>query len=107
MLIDFWASWCGPCRANHPFLRETYLKNKATGFEIISVSMDDDKRKWLQAIKEDKLTWYNVSDLQGRNNALAIKYKISGIPFSVLLDENRKIILVNPTPGQLTDFFKN
>jgi len=107
VLIDFWASWCVPCRASHPFLREAYLKNKKAGLEIISISLDDDRQKWLHAIKEDKLTWINVSDLKGRNNAIALKYKITGIPFSVLLDENRKIILVNPLPYQLLDFFKN
>ncbi len=107
VLIYFWASWCGPCRGKHPFLRDVYLKNKGAGFEIISIALDDDKQKWLQAIKQDKLTWINVSDLQRRNNSIALKYKITGIPFSVLLDEKRNIILVDPTSSQLTDFFQN
>ena len=104
VLIDFWASWCGPCRGNHPFLRESYLRTKQFGLEIISISLDEDRQQWLEAIKQDKLEWINVSDLKGRNNTMALKYKITGIPSSVLLDENRKIILVNPTPAQLTDF---
>ena len=67
--------------------------------------MDEDRKKWLEAIKKDKLEWINVSDLKGHDNAIALKYKITGIPFSVLLDENRKIILVNPSPSQLIEFF--
>ncbi len=107
VLIDFWASWCGPCRGNHPFLREAYLKTKQAGLEIVSISLDDDRKKWLDAIKQDKLEWINVSDLKRRNNAIALKYNITGIPFSVLLDENRKIILVNPSSYQIIEFFAN
>jgi thiol-disulfide isomerase/thioredoxin len=107
VLIDFWASWCGPCRGNHPYLREAYLKTKSAGLEIISISLDEDRKKWLEAIKQDKLEWLNVSELNGRNNTIALKYKITGIPFSVLLDENRKIVLVNPSSYQLTEFFAN
>ena len=107
VLIDFWASWCGPCRSSHPFLREAYLKTKHAGLEVISISLDEDRQKWLEAIKQDKLEWINVSDLKRRNNAIALKYNITGIPFSVLLDENRKIILVNPSSYQITEFFAN
>lgn len=107
VLINFWGSWCGPCRGKHPFLREAYLKTKQDGLEIISISLDDDRQKWLEAIKQDKLEWINVSDLKGHNNAIALKYKINGIPFSVLLDENRKIILVNPGSWQIIEFFNS
>lgn len=107
VLIEFWASWCGPCRTNNPYLREMYLKSKQAGLEIIGISLDDDKKKWLQAIKQDKLTWINISDLQRHNNAIAVKYKITGIPFSVLLDENRKVVMVNPSTYVITEFFKN
>ena len=107
VLIHFWASYCGPCRGNHPYLREAYLKTKQNGLEIVSISLDEDRKKWLEAIKQDQLEWINVSDLKGITNTIALKYKINGIPFSVLLDENRKIILVNPSSYQLIDFFKN
>jgi thiol-disulfide isomerase/thioredoxin len=105
VLINFWASWCGPCRGKHPFLREAYLKTKQAGLEIVSISLDDDKQKWLEVIKKDNLTWINVSDLKGISNAIAVKYNITGIPFSVLLDENRKVILVDPSTSQIIDFF--
>jgi len=107
VLIDFWASWCSPCRVNHPGLREVYLKNKQYEFEIVGVSLDDDKQKWIQAIQDDGLNWINVSDLKGRNNVLAMKYKITGIPFSVLLDKKGRIVLINPLPGEIDTFFKN
>lgn len=107
VLIDFWASYCGPCRANHPYLREAYLKARGDGLGIVSISLDEDRQKWLNAIKQDKLEWINISDLKGSESSIARKYNITGIPFSVLLDENRKVILVNPSPSQITEFFKN
>lgn len=106
VLLDFWASWCSPCRANHPFMREVYLKYKQQGLEIISISLDEEKQNWLEAIQKDKLTWINVSDLKGWENQLSEKYKVSGIPFSILLDENRRVILVNPNLIVLNNFFK-
>ena len=107
VLIHFWASNCGPCRANHPFLREAYQKVKEAGLEIVSISLDEDRQKWLDAIKQDKLTWINVSDLKGSECSIARKYNITGIPFSVLLDENRKVILVDPSTSQIIKFFNN
>lgn len=105
ILINFWASYCGPCRDELPYLWEAYQKTKIAGLEIVSISLDEDRKKWLDAIKQDKLEWINVSDLKGANSDLALKYKINGIPFSVLLDENRKVILVNPSPSQIIEFF--
>jgi len=105
VLIDFWASYCGPCRGKHPYLREAYLKTKGAGLEIVSISLDEDRKKWLEAIKQDKLEWINVNDPKGSESSIARKYNITGIPFSVLLDENRKVILVDPTSYQVTEFF--
>lgn len=107
VLIDFWASYCGPCRANHPYLREAYQKIKGEGLEIVSISLDEERQKWLDAIEKDKLEWINVSDLKGNESSIVRKYNITGIPFSVLLDENRKVILVNPSPSQITEFFNS
>ena len=94
ILVDFWASWCGPCRAEHPHLLEVYDKFRKKGFEIIGVSLDEEKQPWLNAIEKDKLTWPQVSELNYRENTLAKKYKVDGIPFIVLLDENRKIVAI-------------
>lgn len=105
VLIDFWASWCAPCRAVHPTLRDLYSSYQNQGFEIVAISLDEDKANWLEAIKQENLVWINLSELKGRNNSIALKYKITGIPYSILLDQNRKILLVNPTTSELKAFF--
>ena len=107
VLIDFWASYCGPCRAKHPLLREVYLKTKEARLQIVSISLDEDHQRWQDAIKQDKLEWINVNDPKGSESSIVLKYNIIGVPFSVLLDENRKVILVDPTPFQLIEFFNN
>lgn len=101
ILIDFWASWCGPCRSENPHLVKLYEQYRQKGFEIISVSLDENKDAWLNAIKKDNLNWYHVSDLRRWNNKLAEKYKISAIPFTVLLDSNYKIIALPSHTGEL------
>lgn len=107
VLIDFWASYCGPCRAKHPYLLDVYQKTKQAGLEIVSISLDEDRQKWLNAIQQDKLEWINVSDLKGSKSSIALKYNISGIPFSVLLDENRRVILVDPSSFEIIEFFRD
>lgn len=91
-LIEFWASWCRPCRIENPNLVQLYKKNKSRGFNIIGVSLDRDKNKWVQAIKDDGLTWNHVSNLKFWNDPIAKLYKVSAIPASFLLDENGVIV---------------
>ncbi|MGE5944589.1 MAG: redoxin domain-containing protein [Flavobacteriales bacterium] len=91
-LLEFWASWCGPCRSFNPELMEQYELYKEKGFEILSVSLDTDKEKWGKAIQKDGLTWPNVSDLRGENNEVAMIYGVRDIPDNFLIDENGIII---------------
>ncbi len=92
VLVDFWASWCGPCRGENPAVVAAYQKYKSKGFDILGVSLDQNKEKWLQAIEKDNLTWAHVSDLKGWQNEVAQKYGVTSIPFNVLLDKDGKIL---------------
>jgi peroxiredoxin len=94
VLLDFWASWCGPCRMENPAVVSAYAKYHPKGFEILSVSLDrpGDKDKWLKAIHADKLTWTHVSDLQFWKNAVAVQYGVGSIPQNFLIDPQGKII---------------
>ncbi len=95
VLVDFWAKWCGPCRQENPNVVRAYNKYKDKGFTVFGVSLDRSRNDWLQAIKQDGLTWTHVSDLKYWQSAAAKTYNITGIPFSVLLDPNGVIIAKN------------
>lgn len=92
VLVDFWASWCGPCRKENPFIVSVYQKYKSKGFEIFGVSLDDNAEAWKEAIKKDGLSWQQVSELKKWDTGAAKEYGVDAIPFSVLLDKEGKII---------------
>ncbi|MGB1121745.1 MAG: TlpA family protein disulfide reductase, partial [Saprospiraceae bacterium] len=95
VLVDFWASWCRPCRKANPEVVALYNKYKDQDFEIIGVSLDRNKGAWEKAIEVDKLTWYHVSDLKGWQNAVAQLYGVRSVPQTFLLDAEGRIIARN------------
>ncbi|MBC8985009.1 AhpC/TSA family protein [Pedobacter sp. N36a] len=92
VLIDFWASWCGPCRKENPNVVAAYKKYHDQGFEIIGISLDSNKEAWLKAVDKDGLTWTQVSDLKGWQCATASTYGVKAVPASFLIDPNGKVV---------------
>jgi peroxiredoxin len=101
VLIDFWASWCGPCRKENPNVVNVYNKYHNDGFEVLGVSLDQNKENWLKAIESDGLVWTQVSDLKGWSNEVANQYGIKSIPSSLLIDPNGIIIGKNLNGAEL------
>ncbi len=106
VLIDFWASWCGPCRRENPNVVAMYNKYNPKGFEILGVSLDRTEDAWKKAIEQDGLTWHHISDLQGWKSEHAALYSVSSIPQTVLIDPDGKIIQRNLRGEQLGEKLK-
>ncbi len=91
-IVDFWASWCGPCRRENPNVVALYKEFHSKGLNIIGVSLDEDKTKWKDAIAKDKLSWTQVSNLKGWEDPIAAQYKVEAIPATFILDASGNIV---------------
>ena len=91
-IVDFWASWCGPCRAENPHVVALYNEFHSKGLNIVGVSLDKDASKWKETIAKDKLSWTQVSNLKHWDEPIAKQYKVEGIPATFILDANGKVI---------------
>lgn len=100
-LLDFWASWCSPCRFSNKQLVKLYTKYKDNGFEILSVSLDESQKDWKKAVNKDKITWLQINDNGGWNAVSAMKWNINAIPASFLIDKAGNVVAFDPEKQEL------
>jgi peroxiredoxin len=105
-LLDFWASWCVPCRFSNKQLIKLYTKYKDKGFEILGVSLDDNKNAWKKAIGKDKITWLQINDNGGWDALSAMKWNINAIPASFLIDKDGNVVAIDPEKQELENRVK-
>ena len=100
-LVDFWASWCGPCRISNKKLVRLYNETRDNNFEIVGISLDTDKKKWLATIAKDKLQYTQLIDPMGFDAKTAIVFNVEQLPATYLFDETGKLVAINPTEQQI------
>jgi peroxiredoxin len=106
VLVDFWASWCGPCRFANKRIKPLYETYKSAGFEIFGVSIDNDVDAWKRAIKADKITWLQVNQQGGWKSEVALQWNIEALPTTILIDKEGKILAIDPSEEQLEKILK-
>ena len=106
-IIDFWASWCGPCMQEVPFMVELYSKYKDKGLGIIGISLDKDEQKWKNTVKRMRMDWTHISDLQGWHNTAAQMLGVDSIPFTIVVDDKGNILITGLRGEDLVAFVAN
>ena len=105
-MVDFWASWCAPCREENPHVVALYKEFHSKGLNIISVSLDNDAARWKDAIAKDKLSWTQVSNLKEMQDPIALQYNVTQIPTTFLLDAKGKVVAIEIYGDELRDKVK-